>query len=39
VRFDLSDAELLAVARSVETVVRERYQSAELDAAAVLELR
>lgn len=38
-RFDLADAELLAIARSLETVVHERCQGVELDAGAVLELR
>jgi len=38
-RFDLADAELQAVARSVETVARERYQNVALDALTVLDLR
>jgi hypothetical protein len=39
VRFDLSDADLIAIARSLPTVVDERYRAATLDAEAVLELR
>ena len=38
-RFDLADAELLAVARIVEAVSSERYRVASLDAEGVLDLR
>jgi hypothetical protein len=38
-RFDLADAELLAIARIVEAVSGERYRVAALDADGVLELR
>ena len=39
IRFDLGDAELLAVARSVAGVATERYRGVALDADGVLELR
>jgi hypothetical protein len=39
VRFDLPDADLTAVARSVGTVADERYRGAALTAEDVLELR
>jgi hypothetical protein len=39
VRFDLPDADLTAIARSLPTVAAERYRTAALDADDVLELR
>jgi len=39
VRFDLSDADLTAIARSLATVAAERYRTAALSADDVLELR
>jgi hypothetical protein len=38
-RFDLPDADLTAIARSLATVAGERYRSTALDADDVLELR
>jgi hypothetical protein len=38
-RFDLSDADLFAIARSVGTVVAERYRGVALDADDVLAMR
>lgn len=39
VRFDLPDPDLLAIARSLSTVVAERFRDAALDADDVLALR
>jgi hypothetical protein len=39
IRFDLTDAQLLGVARIADTVARERYMGRELDADAVQALR
>jgi hypothetical protein len=39
VRFDLADAELRALARSLGAIAAERYRNGELDADAVLALR
>ena len=39
IRFDLSDEQLLAVARATEGVMTDRYAGAALDANAVLGLR
>jgi hypothetical protein len=39
VRFDLSDAELVAVARAAEDVIDERFRGVALDGEAVLKLR